>query len=445
MKTTRLVLLATLLLLVSCQQASPIPTTGEVSWHTSQYDRAILAVMEKWAIPGGALAAARDGKLVLARGYGFADVEQGELAQPDSLFRIASISKPITAVAILQLVEQGKLDLDGPVFDVLDSLAPAAGATTDPRLREITIRQLLEHTGGWDRSTSFDPMFNTSTIAAEFGSPGPAECRTVIRYMLGLPLDFDPGTRYAYSNFGYCVLGRVIEEVSGQAYEAYVTDHVLRPVGIEDMRLGRSRLSDRQPGEVHYYDQEGAPLTQPIFRDLPDPVPVPYGGFHLEAMDSHGGWIASATDLVRFVVALDTGRPATVLQPQTLAEMLAPPNPLPWEDSGIYYGLGWNVQPVGDEANWWHTGSLPGTMTFLYRASNGLTWAALFNTRPESSEDELILELFAAMGWANLVTERWWVCPVGIVVLIGAIVTAVMAARGRGLRAARADALSQRS
>src|SRR5262249_38714238 len=156
-----------------------------------------------------------------------------EPVRPRSLFRIASVSKPITSAAVLQLVEQGKLGLDDRVVDLLDvrhngdPIAPA-----DPRLKRVTIRHLLQHRGGWDRDKSFDPMFRSVRIAREFGTRPPAGPELIIASMWKRPLDFDPGARSCYSNFGYCVLGRVIEKVSGISYEAYVREHILAPLGI---------------------------------------------------------------------------------------------------------------------------------------------------------------------------------------------------------------------
>src|SRR5262245_36123915 len=102
----------------------------------------------KLKTPGGALAVAKDGRLVYAKGFGLGDVVNKAPVEPTSLFRIASLTKPITAVAVLRLAQEGKLDLDAKAFALLDLKAPD-GATVDPRLAEITVRQLLQHTGGW--------------------------------------------------------------------------------------------------------------------------------------------------------------------------------------------------------------------------------------------------------------------------------------------------------
>jgi N-acyl-D-amino-acid deacylase len=341
----------------------------------ASFDRLIPALMNKWGVPGAAVAVVKDGRLVFARGYGYADVEAKELVQPDALFRIASVSKPITAAAILKLVEQGRLDLNARAYRIRDDLAPPPGATVDPRIYEVTIRQLLHHSGGWDRAASFDPMFRPATAAQALGAPAPASAETVMRYMLGQRLDFEPGGKYAYSNFGYSVLGRVIEKITGESYEAYVKRAVLSPAGVSRMQIGRSLLSDRAAGEVKYYAQGAA---QSVFPGGGS-VPVAYGGFYLEAMDSHGGWIASTIDLLRFLTAVDNlpTRP-DVLSPASINAMVAaPPAPL-WQNSPFYYGMGWLVRP--SEGNWWHDGLLQGSTSLLVRTGSGVAWAVLLNT-----------------------------------------------------------------
>jgi len=162
------------------------------------FDREMAAFMEPRGIPGGALAVVKDGRLVYAKGYGFADRERKIAATRETLFRIASISKPITGVAVMRLVQEGRLKLEDKAFDYID-LKPvvAFGKKPDPRLKTITIRQLLQHTGGWDRDASFDPMFRSDRIAEMVGVERPADAEAVIRYMLGQSLDFDPGTDYS--------------------------------------------------------------------------------------------------------------------------------------------------------------------------------------------------------------------------------------------------------
>lgn len=369
---------------VADPDAVRLPATGRDVPGLESYDRIIREIMARHGVPGGAIAVAKDGRLVLARGYGWSDVENEIAVEPDALFRIASISKPITAVAIMTLVENGRLSVADHPFEILADIAGPPGTSPDPRLADITIEQLLRHSGGWDRERSFDPMFRPGTAAASVGEPAPASAETVIRYMLGQPLDFDPGSRVAYSNFGYDVLGRVIERVTGRSYGSFVRDDILAPAGVTRMRLGRTRLAERADGEVLYYvpgQSFGRPEVTSVFPGE-GPVPAVYGGFYIEAMDAHGGWISSAIDLVRFALATD-GRPSRpdILQPATLDAMTAPS--APWAGSSYHIGYAWFVRPAGSDANWWHGGSLPGTSTILVRANTDVVWAAVFNARTD--------------------------------------------------------------
>jgi len=360
------------------------------------FDREIEAFMKARNIPGGALAVVKDRRLVYARGYWWADREKRLAATPRSLFRIASVSKPITAVGVLRLVEDRRLNLDAKAFDLLpERFGPLPSAHPDPRLQQITVRQLLHHTGGWDRDKSFDPMFRPRLIARTVGSPAPADPEAVIRYMRGQPLDFDPGTRYAYSNFGYCVLGRIIERVTGQPYADFIQKSVLHRCGIKDMRIGASLEAGQSPGEVRYYVPSDE-KTEPVFPGVTGKVTWPYGGFHLEAMDAHGAWIASAVDLARFAAALHDPASCPLLKKASFEILNEPPAPPASREANgqlaaSYYGCGWMVRPIERDskrvgANAWHSGSLPGTATLLVRRWDGLSWAVLFNQRSEDNK-----------------------------------------------------------
>ena len=381
-----------------------IPMTGTPVPELSAFDRAIAAFMEKWKIPGGALGVVKDGRLVLARGYGLADVEAKQPVAPDALFRIASVSKPVTAAAILVLSQRGQLDLDAPAFALLAHLTPLPGATVDPRINRITVRHLLQHTAGFDRQRRFDPMFRPQEIARAAGVPPPPDAPAIIRFMLGQPLDFDPGSRYAYSNFGYCVLGRIIEQVTGRRYEEAVKELVLGPAGIRRMRLARTRASERADGEVRYYSPE-KPVAS-VFPDVAGPVPWPYGAFCVEAMDSHGGWIASTADLLRLATALDGARKPRLLRPETVQLMEARPDGPVAAGQPTWYGLGWKIRPVGQGYNWWHAGVMPGTASILVRTHHGLAWAAVFNLRA-SNEGPMMAELDQTI-WKAVAEVRTW-------------------------------------
>jgi N-acyl-D-amino-acid deacylase len=366
-----------------------IPATGKTGPDFASFDDMMLDFMKtNPGVPGAALAVARDGKLIYSRGFGYADRERKEPVQPQSLFRIASLTKPFTAVAVLQLIERGKLKFEDRVFDVLQlQVADDTQMKFDERWRKITIRQLLQHTAGWDRDRKggFDPMFISAEVVQALEVKPPADQGAIIRYMLRKPLDYEPGTKVVYSNFGYCLLGRVIEKVSGQKYEDYVRKEVQEPLGIRSMRLGKTLLADRAPGEVKYYEYEK--YTAVMGPDLGKPVAAPYGGFCLEALDSHGGWLASAEDLVLFAAAFNQPDRCKILKRSSIEEMFAcPEGPIGHEPDGkmkeSFYACGWYVtqDPAPTRLNTWHTGRLDGTSTLLVRRWDNMIWAVLFNS-----------------------------------------------------------------
>jgi CubicO group peptidase (beta-lactamase class C family) len=170
------------------------------------------------------------------------------------------------------------------------------------------------------------------------------------------PLDHVPGTNYDYSNFGYCILGRVIEKITGQTYEEAVKTLVLTPIGITDMTIGGNTFAQKLPKEVTYYGQYGE-----------DPYAM-----NVSRMDSHGGWVATAADLARFLVYIDKFpvRP-DILTPSTLNIMYT------GSTANAAYGCGWGIS--GN--NYFHTGSLPGTATEQGRLDNGFNFVILTNTR----------------------------------------------------------------
>lgn len=363
-------------------------SVGSVDRKLQAVDGLIRDFLRQHRIPGAAVAITDHGRLVFARGYGYADLATKRQVTPSSLFRVASLSKPITAVAVMQLVEQGKLRLEDRVFDLL-KYEPhfEPNATFDKRHHQITVEHLLQHRGGWDRDVSLDPMFQSVRFANALQVPPPAQQEHVIRCMLGRQLDFPPGERYAYSNFGYCLLGRLIETITKQGYEAYVQAHVFGPLGINTARLGKTKAATESlPNEVRYYSPD---VQTSVFADnLGTTVPSAYGGWNLEAMDAHGGWIASAVDLVRFAAALDDPATCRVLNAESIARMFAPPAGM--TSSGktpgdaTYYSCGWSNRPVNgkpEQIDSFHSGSLPGTATLLVRRHDGRNLAILFNAR----------------------------------------------------------------
>ncbi len=202
----------------------------------------------------------------------------------------------------MHLRDQGRLDLEQNVVDILTDYQLAPNA--DPRASSITVRELLQHSGGWDRSKVGDPALESSTICQALNVACPANSSDLALYMLNQPLQFAPGTAYAYSNGGFAILGRVIEKISGQSYENYVRDQVLAPFNVYDMSIGFSLLSQRGPYEAEYYPYAGEPL---VASDFPGQglVAVPYACY-VPRVDSatygHPGELGGTTAQVLHVV-----------------------------------------------------------------------------------------------------------------------------------------------
>lgn len=320
-------------------------------------DNAVAAYMTKYNVPGLSLAITKGEKLVYVKAYGKADKEANQDLTTQHRFRIASLSKSVTGIALTKLAEQGKLSLDDKVFGPDGLLGSSYGTKAYPAgVQAITVRQLLHHTaGGWNNQNN-DPMFTNPTMTAD----------QIITWTLdNRPLVRTPGAVYDYSNFGYCVLGRVIEKVTGKTYEQYVKDEVLKPAGVTEMTVGGNTLADRKSNEVKYY---GTPAggTNPY-------------AYNIARMDAHGGWIASAKDLVRLLVHVDGfNTKKDILSASSIPTMTTAPNlAVP---SG--YALGWSVNTIA----WWHTGSLPGTNAIWVRTNSGYNWAVLTNTRAGGNE-----------------------------------------------------------
>jgi CubicO group peptidase (beta-lactamase class C family) len=364
----------------------PPPVTGDVGKDLTPLNDLLTKTVTGENIPGATVAVARDGQIIYERGFGYSDVDKKQPMNANSVMRIASISKPITAIAVLLLMEDGKLKLDDLAIDYLTrdnkfSLPQNADAAWS----RVTIRHLLQHSGGWDREKSKDPMFELLEITRALNLKKTARIPDIINYQLARPMDFEPGSAYAYSNFGYCLLGRVIEAASGQSYETFIVDRILEPCGMKQTRLGKARLSDRAKDEATYYTQK-AKMYPAIWDVAPgnksgkfESVTGPYGHWDLEVFDSHGGWTSTASDLVRFALAVDS-KTMPLIPAESLSQLKSRPS-FSAADAATWYGCGWSVRPSSDidETNLWHTGLVAGTSTILVKRSDNMTWAVLFN------------------------------------------------------------------
>ncbi|MBA4031464.1 MAG: D-aminoacylase [Planctomyces sp.] len=367
------------------QEASMAPISGEAVPGFEAIDGLMASFIAKHRVPGAALAVCNNGMVVYSRGFGYADIDNKIPVEPEALFRVASLSKPFTSVAILQLIEEGKLSMDDHVVDYLNKDDTAK--ITDPRWSQVTVRHCLQHTGGWDRAKSSDPVTRPAEIAKVLGISFPVGPGDVVSYAIRQPLDFDPGERYAYSNLGYLVLGRIMESVTKKDYEQYVKERVFGPLGLTGPRLGKALIENRFPGEVKYYLPKpvtGSSVTPPI---VGQSAPLQYGAENFEAFEAHGGWITSAIDLVKFSSAFDDPGQCPILGSRGIEEMWKRPTGLAGYQEGgeprpFYYGCGWSVRPADRPEKWTarHAGRIAGTGSMVVHGWNGLNWAVVFNT-----------------------------------------------------------------
>lgn len=371
-----------------------MPVNGPSFAETQGFDEVIVKHMRERHLVGGATAVMLNGKLVYAKGYGYANQETKSLAKPTSLFRIASVSKPITAVAILKLLEGNPKDLtlDTPVYRYL-GIRPFDGK--DERVNKVTVRHLLHHLGGMDRDKAGDLMFRYRECVKEIGGHSLPLKSDFAAWAMGKPLQNDPETHYAYSNYGFWLLGRVIEKATGSTYEDYVNQKVLKPLGAKGMHIGKGHASLAYPGEVTYYAASGGKglSWDDYYKDHSEPVAYAFNS--PEFMDAHGGWIASPIDLVRFA-----SRFPQLLTPASQQKMVAYPGvPMGKESEPVWYGAGWLVRKLNDSGakNIWHNGGMPGTASILVRLANGYTWAIVFNRDDAGDIDGLMYRATSAV------------------------------------------------
>ena len=333
-------------------------------------EKTVNSFLRNWSIAGASVAIARDGKLVYSRGFGYADTTSKTLTQPYNKFRVASISKLITAVAVMKLREDGKLSLSDKVFGpdgILND--PYFSEPRDKRIYGITVGHLLSHEGGWTQRHG-DQMFMSALVADKMGVAPPADTKTIIRFALNKRLHFTPGTGRAYSNLGYSILGLVIEKVSGMGYEDYCRKVILEPLGIYDMTIAGNMPSERNLFEVTYYEPSDVVLKPSIYGTGEMVVPS-YGGNDIRALGGAGAWIATAPDLMRLLLAVDgfSSRP-DILNSESIHLMTD-------NDNG-YAPLGWKTTVMN--GTWWRTGSFPGSAGMMKRQPDGLSWVVLFNS-----------------------------------------------------------------
>lgn len=328
--------------------ASPIrPDEGEHTTHASgRIDElglkaTVAQVLDRWPCAGLAVAVIADGRPAWFHGHGLADVAAKTPITEDTVFRIASLTKTFTAVAVMQLWEQGLVDLDAPANDYLRTfqLVPTKGS-----YRPATVRHLLTHTAGvgyWRRlSDLLQPGVGSGDRARRSGALPLAQY-----YRRGLPIEIEPGTKWVYSNHGFAALGQIVEDVSSQPLDRYLRERIFDPLGMEHIDLTRSEW-------IRPYLATGYVLRSRGLRPVADrEVPTPGGG----------GMYSATADIARYVAGLlriAANEHGSVLRPETVATMFRPhfqPDP---RVPGM--GLGFELGEEGGQRTVGKTGILSG-------------------------------------------------------------------------------------
>jgi CubicO group peptidase (beta-lactamase class C family) len=337
----RRVLAATIFCLYGGTAFAQLPASGELG---NRVDAAAKQLLSRHTA-GVSVAVARDGRIILARGYGMANVEHSVAVTPETVFHIASISKNILAAVVLQLVDEGKLRLDDDVTKYVPE-APTLG-------HQVTVRQLLNHTSGIYSFTSLPDAANNERLELTH--------EQVLGLIKDKPFDFEPGTRWRYDNSAFYLAGMVVERVTKQEYGAYVREHVFKPLGMSSASLCYARMV--VPHLASGYEVDGGALVNAAFMTWKSPF-------------AGGAVCATATDLAKWQAALDSGR---VLTPSSLALMRTPTTLA--DGTKIDYGLGTRLGSLDGHRVLGHTGSGGGYRTVLASfPDDHLTVAVLINT-----------------------------------------------------------------
>ncbi len=337
---------------------------------TEKLDAQIERFMRQWEIKGASLAIMKDEKLIYAKGYGWANQEMEEHTEVKHIFRIASLSKLITAVAIMKLHEDGLIDLSDKIFGpdgLLDN--PDFQEYRDKKAENITVEHLLRHKGGFG-TRGGDPMFSLSLISNRLGFGRALTQDELVSYVLSQRLRFAPGTATSYSNFGYLLLSMVVERVTGIGYEQYVKSNILYPNGIYDMHLACNLFEERYPNEVKYYEPSNEEPI-PSYDGSGILKPRCYGGNDIRLLSGAGAWVASPVELLKFVSMID-GRENVkdILSAQSISHMTS--------SSASTLPIGW--AKCTSSGSWTRTGTLSGTSALIKYNANGYSWVFITNT-----------------------------------------------------------------
>lgn len=338
----------------------------------SYIDSQMAEYMSFWHIKGVSLSITRADSLVYSKGFGWADEEKGERMRPGTLLRLASVSKLITAAGIMKLREQGRLSLEDKVFGpsgILDDEIYTS-AISDTNYFKVNVEHLLRHQGGFTVRRG-DPMFSTLTIIRQHRLSSPPDQQTLLLTQLPYALSFLPGSSQEYSNLGYLILSMIIEKLTGECYETWMQENILRPAGCDDFHIAGNFYEERYPNETRYYLQSDDEPVE-VYDLSGRMVPRCYGGNDIRGLSGAGAWVASTAELARLIASID-GLPwvPDILSDESVRSMTEYYGP-------DVYSIGWNDTRPGH--CWSRTGTLSGTSVLIRLFPDGECWVMASNT-----------------------------------------------------------------
>ena len=336
----------------------------------SGLDRRIRNYMNKWQIKGASLAITRNDSLLYAKGYGWADEENGIEMGPGHIMRMASVSKLITATGIMVLQDKGLLSIKDTVFGPSGILNDSLFIRTikDRNYHKITVEHLLRHQGGFNR----DPLFSSRDVKHQLQLDHAPEKEDFYRLVLSRRLRFIPGSWQRYSNFGYLLLSDIIEKVSGKPYEQFIKEEVLIPAGCYDMHIAGNYYEDRRSNEVRYYTHDGDGKFIEEYNDSGRMVERCYGGNNIPLLSGAGAWCGSPAEISRLVASIDGDpRIPDIISRNSFLQMTE------YLDTETF-SLGWN--DTNPAKGWSRTGTLSGTSALVKHFPDGECWILITNT-----------------------------------------------------------------
>jgi serine beta-lactamase-like protein LACTB len=337
----------------------------------SQIESAISRFMASTHVPGVSVAVVQNGEYAWAQGYGFADLENNVPASEHTLYRLASISKPLTAVAALQLWERGRLDLDSPV----QKYCPSFPQKPWP----ISTRQVLGHLGGirhYKSGSQDDPEIGNTK---HFDDPIAAG----LNFFKDDSLVAQPGTSFHYSTQGYTLVGCVVEGASRSKYVEFVRQNVLNAA-----QMQQTQADDRFaiiPYRTRFYEKGEAGVRNADFLDSSYKIPG-------------GGWLSSAEDMARFEVAVLNDK---LIRRATRDLMWTPLKPSDGKPDAYALGWGWSEQKNGEVAGVGHTGGQQGTSTAIVLAPDLRDGVVVLANMEDVDAGELARELLNILAAAS--------------------------------------------